>query len=66
MNHDNLLKQCQSDLADFGSLTPKKVKELVKNYQSLIEMNAGLHKENAKLKQELTVSTWVDDFDGNY
>lgn len=49
MIDDTFLKQCQYDLSDFGSLTNKQIVELVKNYKSLIEMNADLHKENARL-----------------
>ena len=46
----NLINKCESDLADFGSLMKCQATELLVSYKSLIEQNAELHKEIAKLK----------------
>ena len=50
MIDNNLIKKCESDLGDFGSLMKCQATELLNNYKSLIEQNAELHKELAKLK----------------
>lgn len=48
--NQDLINKCQSDLDDFGSLMKCQATELLNNYKSLIEQNAELHKELAKLK----------------
>ena len=50
MIDQELINKCESDLADFGSLMKCQATELLANYKSLIEQNAELHKELAKLK----------------
>ena len=45
-----LINKCESDLADFGSLMKCQATDLLENCKSLIEQNAELHKELAKLK----------------
>jgi len=50
MIEQELINKCESDLADFGSLMKCQAEELLANYKSLIEQNAELHKELAKLK----------------
>jgi len=47
-----LINQCESDLADFGSLMKCQATELLANYKILIEQNTELHKELAKLKSD--------------
>jgi len=48
--NQDLINKCQSDLDDLGSLMKCQATELLSNYKSLIEQNAELHKELAKLK----------------
>ena len=50
MISQELINQCESDLADFGSLMKCQATELLVSYKSLIEQNAELHKELSKLK----------------
>jgi len=52
MISQELINQCESDLADFGSLMKCQATELLANYKSLIEQNAELHKELVKLKSD--------------
>ena len=44
MISQELINQCESDLADFGSLMKCQATELLVSYKSLIEQNAELHK----------------------
>lgn len=50
MINQELIDECESDLQDFGAISEKQATELLSNYKSLIEQNAELHKELAKLK----------------
>lgn len=52
MISQELINQCESDLADFGSLMKCQATELLANYKSLIEQNAELKKRLAKLDDE--------------
>ena len=52
MIDQDLINKCESDIEDFGSLMKCQAEELLKNYISLIEQNAELHKELAKLKND--------------
>lgn len=52
MIDQSLINKCESDLEDFGSLMKCQGAELLSNYKSLIEQNAELHKEIAKLQTE--------------
>lgn len=52
MIDQELVNECESDLKDFGSISKHQATELLSNYKSLIEQNAELHKELAKLKGE--------------
>ena len=50
MINEGLIKICQSSIDEVGSLDKFQAKELLASYKSLIEQNAELHKELAKLK----------------
>lgn len=52
MIDQDLINKCESDIEDFGSLMKCQAEGLLKNYISLIEQNAELHKELAKLKND--------------
>lgn len=50
MIDDSLVKQCSVYVANDEPLKSELSKELLNNYIALIEQNADLHKELAKLK----------------
>ena len=50
MIDQDLINKCESDLNDFGSLSKCQGAELLKNYISLVEQNADLHKKLAKYR----------------
>tara|TARA_R110002049_G_scaffold111950_1_gene261281 strand:- start:190 stop:411 length:222 start_codon:yes stop_codon:yes gene_type:complete len=50
MIDQELINRMEFDIVDFDRAKVKDTKELLANYKSLIEQNAELHKELAKLK----------------
>ena len=50
MISQDLINRMESDIVDFDRAKVKDTKELLANYKSLIEQNAELQKELAKLK----------------
>lgn len=50
MIDQKLIDECEKDLDSFGSLMKCQATDLLEAYTSLIEQNAELHKELAKLK----------------
>ena len=50
MISQELINRMESDIVDFDRPKVKDTKELLANYKSLIEQNAELQKELAKLK----------------
>ena len=52
MIDQNLINECEKDIDSFGSLMKCQAIDLLDAYISLIEQNAELHKELARLKSE--------------
>ena len=52
MISQELINRMESDIVDFDRAKVKDTKELLANYKSLIEQNAELQKELAKLKDD--------------
>ncbi len=50
MIDNNLIKKCEWELDTFDAMSISNQSALLNNYKSLIEQNAELHKELAKLK----------------
>lgn len=44
---------CESEIEIFGSMDVKSQIEIIGSYKKLIEQNADLHKEIARLKNEM-------------
>ena len=67
MIDNNLTKRIQSMIDRYEDVHPQIAQELLNNYKSLIEQNAELHKELAKLKGDLVfvVNDSHDDMEVN-
>lgn len=52
MIDQQLIDSCKSDLEDFGSLMKCQGEQLLNSYIKLVEQNAELHKELARLKSK--------------
>ena len=52
MINESLIKRIQTMIDRYEDVHPQIAQELLNNYTSLIEQNAELHKELAKLKGE--------------
>lgn len=50
MINESLIKRIQTMIDRYEDVHPQIAQELLNNYKSLIEQNAELHKELAKLK----------------